>query len=151
MSTNMVIMIGRLTRDPKLMQTPSGTSYCIVALAIDRAPDKNGNKVTDFPSIKLWKNQAESAAKYLRQGSLIRIIGTVRTGQYQDKNSGETVYTQEIHATDIEYLTNYGNTGKGESLAAGTSAPAPQPAPAPAETSGYRFEPDDYAEEEYNW
>lgn len=162
MSTNMTIMIGRLTRDPKLMQSASGTSYCNVTLAIDRAPDKNGNKVTDFPSIKLWKSQAENAAKHLHQGSLIRVIGTVRTGQYQDRNSGETVYTQEIHATDVEYLANYGNSSKGENVAP-APAPAPTPAPAaspapqqaapaqPQQSTGYTYEPDDFEEEETNW
>ncbi|MFZ5899172.1 MAG: single-stranded DNA-binding protein, partial [Bacillota bacterium] len=62
---NRVILIGRLTRDPELRYTPSGAAVAQFTLAVDRRPDRQGQKATDFIDIVTWQKLAEVCAKIL--------------------------------------------------------------------------------------
>ena len=57
---NKAILIGRLTADPELKQTPNGVSVCSFSIACDRAfSGRNGERQTDFINIVTWRQQAE--------------------------------------------------------------------------------------------
>ena len=62
---NRAILMGRLTRDPELRQTPNNVSVATFSLAVDRnyQADKN-NKQTDFINIVAWRHTAEFVGKY---------------------------------------------------------------------------------------
>lgn len=94
---NIVSLMGRLARDPSYTN-----GVLRLTLAIDRPPDKDGNKKTDFPSVTVFGKQAESGAKYLHKGRQVTVQGRLETGFYQDK-SGKTIYTEEVVANRIEY------------------------------------------------
>lgn len=105
---NNVILIGRLSNDPKLTFTPSQMGVCKFNLAIDRGKDAQGqSKGADFPRITVFGKQGENAEKYLTKGRLVAIQGRVTTGSYKD-NNGNTVYTTDIVADRVEYL-EYGD------------------------------------------
>lgn len=95
---NIVILIGRLTRDPNYV---NGTLK--FSLAIDRPLAQDGVKRTDYPSVTVFGKQAESGSKYLHKGKQVAVQGSIQTGSYTDHN-GKTVYTQEIIARRIQYL-----------------------------------------------
>ena len=105
---NSVELIGRLTKDPEVRYT-SGSQMAVATfpVAIDRPPDKDGKKQTDFPRITVFGRQAESCEKYLKKGRMVAVQGRIQTGSYKNKD-GETVYTTGVVANRIEFI-DWGN------------------------------------------
>ena len=105
---NNVELIGRLTKDPEVRYT-SGSQMAVATfpIAIDRPPDKDGKKQTDFPRITVFGKQAENCEKYLKKGRMVAIQGRIQTGSYKNKD-GETVYTTGVVANRIEFI-DWGN------------------------------------------
>ena len=92
---NKIILMGRLTRDPELRRTESGTAVCSFSIAVDRDfKSKNGEKETDFIDIVAWRATAEFVSKYFQKGSLIAIEGSLQSRQYQDKTGANV--TEEL-------------------------------------------------------
>ena len=84
---NRAILMGRLTRDPELRQTPNNVSVVTFTLAVDRnyQADKN-NKQADFINIVAWRHTAEFVSKYFTKGQLVAVEGSIQTRSYQDKD-----------------------------------------------------------------
>lgn len=84
---NRAILMGRLTRDPELKQTPNNVSVATFSLAVDRnyQSDKD-NKQTDFINIVAWRHTAEFVSKYFKKGQLVAVEGSIQTRSYQDKD-----------------------------------------------------------------
>lgn len=99
---NKVILIGRLTADPELRYTPSGTSNCTVNLAVDRLPNKDGEVVADFIRCVVWGKSAENLAKYMSKGRQIAIEGRLQVRSY-DKD-GSKRWVAEVIAERVQYL-----------------------------------------------
>lgn len=106
---NSVNLIGRLTRDPEVRYTASQMAVASFSIAIDR-PTKEGEvKRADFPRIVVFGRQAENCEKYLRKGSQVAIEGRIETGSYE-KQDGTKVYTTEVVAHRVEFLSRAGET-----------------------------------------
>lgn len=93
---NRVVLIGRLATDPELKYTPSGIAVTTFRLAVDRRPNSQGEKETDFVSIVAWRQSAEFAANYLTKGRLVAVDGRlqIRSWVAQDgtkRNAAEVV------------------------------------------------------------
>lgn len=104
---NKVILVGRLTADPELRQTPSGVASCRFTVAIDRKfADKNtGEKQSDFITCVAWRQTAEFVSRYFNRGKMIALEGSLRTGKYQDKNHSDvTHYTTEVYVDNVEFV-----------------------------------------------
>lgn len=84
---NRVVLMGRLTRDPELRQTPNNVSVVTFTLAVERnyQADKN-NKQADFINIVAWRHTAEFVSKYFTKGQLVAVEGSIQTRSYQDKD-----------------------------------------------------------------
>ena len=80
---NTVILMGRLTNDPELRQTTSGTSVARFNLAVDRTYNKGE---TDFIPIVVWRQTAEFVSKYFRKGSMIAVRGELHQTKFKDKD-----------------------------------------------------------------
>ena len=108
---NQVMLIGRLTKDPEVRYT--ATSQLAVArfsVAIDRGKDKNGNDAgADFPNIVCFGKTAELVEKYVRKGQMVGITGRIQTGSYE--KDGQKVYTTEVVADRVEFLSPKGEGG----------------------------------------
>lgn len=100
---NSVELIGRATRDPQVRYTSE--QMCVVSfnIAVDRPKRKDAEKQTDFPHIVVYGKQAETCEKYVKQGKLISVQGSIQTGSYTNRN-GDTVYTTDVVANRIEFL-----------------------------------------------
>lgn len=115
---NKVILIGRLTKDPDLRYTQSGMAVCQFTLAVNKNLSKDKkeemeaqNKPTaDFPRIIVWDKMGENASRYLKKGSQCAIDGSIQTGSYQD-NNGNRVYTTDIVAQHVEFLSRITQNG----------------------------------------
>lgn len=112
---NKVILVGRLTADPELRQTPSGVASCRFTVAIDRKfADKNtGEKQSDFINCVAWRQTAEFVSRYFNKGKMIALEGSLRTGKYQDKNHSDvTHYTTEVYVDNVEFVGGKGDGGQ---------------------------------------
>lgn len=102
---NKVILIGNLTRDPELSETPSGVAVCKFSLAVSRDyTNAEGNRDTDFFNITVWRGRAENCGKYLKKGNKVAIIGSLQTRSYEDKDGIKRNVT-DIIASEVEFLT----------------------------------------------
>lgn len=108
---NKFIMKGRLTKDPDVNKSRTGTVVAKFTLAVDRRmsaaerekAQSNNEPTADFVRITAFNKLAETAEKYLAKGSPILVEGRVRTDAYLDK-SGAKKFTTDFIAQEIEFL-----------------------------------------------
>lgn len=102
---NKVILVGNLTRDPELTETPNGIAVCRFAIAVTRDyANSEGNRETDFFNITVWNKQAENCGKYLKKGNKVGIVARLQNRSYEDKD-GIKRYVTDIIANEVEFLT----------------------------------------------
>ena len=87
---NKIILMGRLTRDPELRRTGSGTAVTSFALAVDRDfKSQSGEKETDFIEVVAWRNTAEFVSKYFSKGRMAVVEGRLQIRDWTDKDGGK--------------------------------------------------------------
>ena len=115
---NKVIIMGRLTRDPELKATPSGTALCNFSVAIDRKFVKQGEeRQTDFINCVAWSNQAEFVSKWFTKGRMINVVGRVQTRSWDDAE-GKKRYATDIVAEEINFCGDKSNANATSSSSA---------------------------------
>lgn len=83
---NKILIMGRLTRDPELRTTNSGTSVASFSLAVDRNyKGADGEKETDFIDCVAWRQTGEFAAKYFTKGRMAVVEGRLQIRPWTDK------------------------------------------------------------------
>ena len=117
---NKVIMMGRLTMDPEMRYSTSGTGVGSFTLAVDRKYVKPGDPGADFYSCVSFGKTAEFVAKYLKKGVKVILDGHLQNDSYTNKDGVKMTITKII-VDQLEFA---------ESKAASEQAPAPAPAPA---------------------
>ena len=101
---NLVVLIGRLTRDPELRYTAGGIPVAKMAIAVDRPfKSKDGEREVDFIDIVVWRVQAENCAKHLGKGRLIAIEGSLRIRSYEAQD-GTKRKVAEVVADNVRFL-----------------------------------------------
>ena len=112
---NVVCLVGRLTADPELRQTPNGTNVCSFSVAVNRAfANANGERQADFINCVAWRQTAEFIARYFRKGQNIGLNGTIQTRSYQDKDTGKNRTAFEVVINNAYFVESKGtsqNTG----------------------------------------
>lgn len=119
---NKVILMGRLTADPELRQTPSGVASCRFTVAVNRnyVSKENGERQTDFINVVAWRQTAEFVSRYFAKGKMIIVEGSLRNNNYTD-NNGTKHYGYDVYADNVTF---------GESKSASTNAGSSYSAPA---------------------
>lgn len=108
---NVVVLMGRLVRDPELKTTQSGNSVCTFSIAVDRSyTEKDEERKADFFTVTAWRKTAEFICKYFQKGSLIAIEGSLQTRQYQDK-SGNNRTATEVLASRVSFAGSKASNG----------------------------------------
>ena len=113
--TNLVILTGRLARDPESRETKGGTSVTGITVVTDRpARDKDGKtykdengytaKDSEFHRVTCFNGLGENVAKYCTKGQLVAIEGRIHYTQWEDE-SGTKRYGCEIIADKVDFLT----------------------------------------------
>ncbi|MFZ5753354.1 MAG: single-stranded DNA-binding protein [Bacillota bacterium] len=101
---NRVILIGRLTKDPELRYTPSGTAVATFTLAVNRnRTNQEGEREADFIPIVVWQKQAENCANFIGKGSLVAIDGRLQVRTYDGKD-GQRRWVTEVVAENVRFL-----------------------------------------------
>lgn len=102
---NKITLIGNLTRDPELSQTPGGVSVCKFSIAVQRRfANADGEHETDFFNVIAWRKIGETAHKYLKKGNKACVVGSLQTRQYETRE-GEKRTAVEVVADEVEFLT----------------------------------------------
>jgi len=88
---NQVVIMGRMTRDPELRQTPSGVPVASFTLAVDRGytPKDGGDRQTDFIDVVAWRNTGEFVAKYFAKGQMAAVTGRLQIRDWTDKDGNK--------------------------------------------------------------
>ena len=87
---NKIIIMGRLTRDPELRRTQSGTAVTSFTLAVDRDfKSQSGEKETDFIDVVAWRNTAEFVSKYFAKGRMAVVEGRLQIRDWTDREGGK--------------------------------------------------------------
>ena len=120
---NHIDIMGRLTRDPELRHTGSGTAVASFTIAVDRdySGKDGGEKETDFIDIVAWRNTAEFVSKYFTKGRMAVVSGRLQVRKWQNKE-GENRYSTEVVAENV-YFGDSKKEASGSSYD-GSSAPA---------------------------
>ena len=100
---NKIIIMGRLTHDPELRRTGSGTAVTSFSLACDRDfKSQSGEKETDFIEVVAWKNTAEFVSKYFSKGRMAVVEGRLQIREWTDK-AGSKRKTAEVVADNVYF------------------------------------------------
>ena len=122
---NKIILMGRLTRDPELRRTESGTAVCSFSIAVDRDfKSKNGEKETDFIDIVSWRATAEFVSKYFTKGRMAVVEGRLQIRDWTDKE-GNKRRSAEVVADNV-----YFGDSKRDGASGGDYAPPAYGSPA---------------------
>src|ERR1035438_6547850 len=128
-SLNQVTLMGNLTRDPELRQTPNGQNVCSFSLALNRSyKDQSGEwqEATDYVDIVAWGPLAERVSQYLSKGRRCLVQGRLQSRSWEQ--DGQKRSKVEVLANDVTFLD--GRTSDAE--ASGSNN---EPSPADANTS----------------
>lgn len=100
---NKIILMGRLTRDPELRRTQSGTAVTSFSLAIDRDfKGQNGEKETDFIDIVAWRATAEFVSKHFTKGRMAVVEGRLQIRDWTDRE-GQKRRSAEVIADNVYF------------------------------------------------
>ena len=126
---NKVILVGNLGQDPEVKFTAGGAAVTTLSIATsDSWKDKDSGmdkERTEWHRVVLWRRLAEIAGEYLKKGSKVYIEGQLQTRKWEQE--GQTRYTTEIIARDIQFLDSRGsaNTSSQEGAATTNEEAAP--------------------------
>ena len=100
---NKIIVMGRLTRDPELRRTQSGTAVTSFSLACDRDfKSQSGEKETDFIDVTCWRSTAEFVGKYFTKGRMAVVEGRLQIRDWTDRDGGKR-RSAEIVAENVYF------------------------------------------------
>lgn len=139
---NKAILMGRLTRDPELRHTGTGTPVCSFSIAIDNG--YGDNRQTDFINCVAWNKTAEFVSKYFTKGRMIIVIGRISTRSWEGQD-GKRNYTTEVIANEVSFgeskRTQDDGAYQGSPSNSGYTAPASSAPQMPQELDNDDFSP----------
>ncbi|MBR5507159.1 MAG: single-stranded DNA-binding protein [Clostridia bacterium] len=122
---NKAILVGRLTRDPELRTTQTGTSVCSFTIAVNRRfKNQEGGYDADFISCVAWRQQAEFMAKYFAKGRMVGVVGSIQTRNYDNKD-GQKVYVTEVAVDEVHFVDSKSSSTDSFQAPVSNDAPAP--------------------------
>lgn len=142
---NSAILMGRLTADPELRSTTSGTSVTRFTIAVNRY-SKDGEDKADFINVTAWRKTAEFVSKYFRKGSMIAVQGSIQTDTYTDRE-GNKRYSFQIVANNVSFCGSKAETYQAENE---TPVAQDQPFPSYESADNSDFETIDDDDDGYN-
>ena len=108
-SFNKVILVGNMTADPELKQTPNGIPVTTFTVAVNRRAAKAEQRTADFINCVAWRQQAELISRYFHKGSCICIVGNLQVRDWTDKANKETneYYKFFSYYVPLNFLYNH--------------------------------------------
>ena len=106
---NKVFLGGRLTSQPELKTTQSGTNVTTFTIAVNRKKGKDGDQQSDFINCVAFKERAELICRYFSKGSSICVVGEIQTRKWQD-NNGNNRYATEVIVNELHFVDSKSDT-----------------------------------------
>ena len=100
---NRVVLVGRMTRDPELRRTNTGSAVTSFTLALNRNYQSADGVQADYIPCVVWNKAAENVEKYCSKGSLVGVEGRLRSRNY-DNAQGQKVYVVEVVCDSVQFL-----------------------------------------------
>ncbi len=145
-SLNQVFLMGNLTRDPDLRQTPSGQNVCSFSLALNRSyKDSSGEwqEATDFVDIVAWGPLGERVSQYLKKGSRCLVQGRLQSRNLEQ--DGQKRSKVEVLANDVTFLD-----GRNDNAVAGDESVQGEAKLTPSKNAGKDVVVEDVGDEPIN-
>ncbi len=142
---NKIFLMGRLTRDPELRRTQTGTPVASFSLAVDRDfKDKStGERATDFIDVVAWRQTGEFVSRYFTKGRMAVVEGRLQMRDWTDKD-GNKRRSAEVVADNVYFGdSKRDGEGGGYDRGFGQGGYAAGGYSAPAAPSGYGAPPAD--------
>ena len=112
---NKVILGGRMTADPELKTTQTGTAVTSFTIAVNRRFAKQGEQAqADFINCVAWRQQAEFITRFFRKGSSICVVGNLQTRTWTDQQ-GQKRYVTEVVIDEASFVDSKGEAPQGGS------------------------------------
>lgn len=110
---NRIIIMGRLTKDPELRHTSTGTAVASFTLAVERdfKEKSSGQRATDFIEVVAWRQTGEFAAKHFAKGRMAVVEGRLQLRDFEDRN-GNKRRVAEVLAEHIYFADSKREDGK---------------------------------------
>ena len=109
---NRAILMGRLTKEVEMRQTPDGVSVARFTLAVNRRFAKEGQQQADFINCVAWRQTGEFIARYFQKGSMIAVIGSIQSRSW-DGQDGKKQYATEVNVEEA-YFTGEKSESAGQ-------------------------------------
>ncbi|WP_129045489.1 single-stranded DNA-binding protein [Companilactobacillus metriopterae] len=123
---NRVVLVGRLTRDPELRYTSSGSAVASFTVAVNRQfTNQQGEREADFINCVIWRKAAENFSNFTNKGSLVGIEGRLQTRSYENQQ-GNRVYVTEVVVDSFSLLESRSESERRSSSNTNNSAPSNQ-------------------------
>lgn len=116
---NKVIEMGRLTRDPEISSSNSGTTFARFSIAVDRRFKKEGEPDADFFNCTAFGKTAEFVEKYLQKGTKVLVTGRLQNNNYTNKD-GQKVYDVRIMVEEMEFAESKKDNNQSTQATQGT-------------------------------
>ena len=114
---NKVILMGRLTKDVEMRQTPNGIAVARFAIAVNRRfKNANGEYDVDFINCIAWRKTGEFISRYFQKGSMIAVVGSIQTRSW-DGNDGKKQYATEVIVDEAYFTGSKTESGIGGNVA----------------------------------
>lgn len=131
---NKIFLMGRLTRDPELRHTQSGTAVASFTLAVDRDfKNQDGEKEADFINCVAWKGTAEMLARYFTRGRMAVVVGSLQLRDWTDRDGGKRrsaeVVAESVYFGDSRRDAEAGGYPDDSYTPQNRDYPAPSPQP----------------------
>lgn len=107
---NKVILMGRLTHEPELRQTPNGIPVVSFGIAVNRRFAKEGQQTADFINCTAWRQQAEFLCRYFHKGNMIAVVGSLQSRSWED-NSGNKRTTIDVQVDEVHFTGEKATSG----------------------------------------
>lgn len=108
---NHITIMGRLTRDPELRRTQSGTAVASFSLAVDRdVKNQDGSRSADFIDCVAWRGTAELVSKYFSKGRMVGVSGRLQIRDWTDKDGGKR-RSAEVVAENVYFADSRKDDG----------------------------------------
>jgi len=117
---NLVVLHGRLAKDPEKRETTTGKAVVSLTVAVKNNKKTENGYGADFINCTAWEKTGLTIAQYFAKGDPISVTGFIQTRAYEDKEGNKRVAT-EVVINSFEFPCT--KKGEGKSDAAKTSEP----------------------------
>ena len=136
--------MGRLTRDPEVSSSTTGTTFARYSIAVDRRFKREGEPDADFFNCTSFGKQAEFVERYLKKGTKVVVSGRLQNNNYTNKD-GQKVYSWNLKVDEIDFGEGKPSGESEKPKASKSKAKEEKPA-----EEGYMDIPDDTSDFPFN-